>query len=163
VDTYLALIQTAAVVVAMGGIIAALRIATVDRERADQRAVEDRADARAEAERRWTLDLLVALSRNLANPDAMDREESQRKGGERAALIQAIGPDRLPLCWRTFRHEVSEEEIRRIVDDPNEWDVGRCESEVYLLLQQVRDVGVRSSAGLVPPAGPGTNAPADGD
>lgn len=150
-DSYLPIIQAASVVVAIAAVVTALGIATVDRkradqradadrQRADQRAADDRAAARAQAERRWTLDLLVALSGNLSNPDSMDRDESKRKGAERAALIQAIGPDRLPLCSQRFRGDGSLTEIaQRARDDPDASGVIRCEGEVYLLLQAVRD------------------------
>lgn len=46
----------------------ALHIVTADRQRADERTATGRAESRAQAERRWTLDLLVAPSENHAAP-----------------------------------------------------------------------------------------------
>lgn len=71
-DTYRAIVQTAAVVAAVGGLGVALIIAAEDRRSASETANEDRRLARFEAERRHRLDLLIRLSVNLERGGSSD-------------------------------------------------------------------------------------------
>ncbi len=82
----------------------------------------------------------MALSRNLADPGTVDWETVNPLAAERAALVRAIGPERLPLCWQTFGTSTSDE-MRKVRDDPDGWQAGRCEAEVHLHMQDVRDAG----------------------
>ena len=106
-DTYLAVVQTLAVVVAAGGLIIALVIAGKDRRSAEKTAEADRKSAtkaakedrlltRLEAERRHRLDLLIRLSANLERGGSHDLTERQRLGAEERALITALGPEVIP-------------------------------------------------------------------
>lgn len=99
VDTYLAIVQTFAVIAAVAGLLVALRIAKDDRREAARVAAEDRAAARREAERRHRLDLLIRLSVNLEQGGHTDPSERKRMGAESGALITALGPDVLPRAW----------------------------------------------------------------
>jgi hypothetical protein len=134
-DTYLAVVQTVTVVVAVVGIGAALKIAQQDRREAARIAEEDRHESariaeedrqayRHEAERRHTLDLLTRLTMNLERGGSSDSQEVKRMGAEARALQLALGPDRFPafaarnLDWRTraiaYNAEASQEPDWRV-------------------------------------------------
>lgn len=135
-DTYLAVVQTLTVLVAGGGLLAALRIARDDRRQANLIAQDDRAAMRHEAERRHTLDLLVRLVENLERGGSPDSQESKRMGAEAGALITAIGPDLLPRQWAR-RHARIDEARERQADLERKPDWRDNADEAVLALHDV--------------------------
>jgi len=108
----------------------------------------DRREAAAQAQLRWELDLLVRLSVNLEKPDSLDVAESRRLAAERGALLNALGPGRLPLSWDEYRGETLAQAAAfndRAANNPEaKWR--RCANEVVLELDRTRRDG---TAGIV--------------
>jgi hypothetical protein len=136
VDTYLALIQTAAVVAAVAGLIVALRIAQDDRRESARLAREDRAVARREAERRHRLDLLIRLSVNREQGGSTDPAEANRLGAEAAALTSALGPTVVPQAWAR-RGSLDEAKERQKTTPPPERVWRHLADEVAIALDRV--------------------------
>jgi hypothetical protein len=120
-DKYLAVVQTATVLVAVGGLIVALTIASKDRRNANESALRDRKLARWEAERRYRLDLLVRLSTNLNKGGSTDATERQWMGAEAAALTTALGPEVIPNLFAQ-RGDIEEARTEIASLDPKDWN-----------------------------------------
>ena len=135
-ETYLAVVQTAAVLVAVGGLIVALTIASKDRRNANESARLDRELARWEAERRHRLDLLVRLSTNLNKGGSTDASERQWMGAEAAALTTALGPDVIPeLFAQRGDIETARTELAGV--DPRDWSWAQRAASVDLALRDL--------------------------
>lgn len=135
-DTYLAVVQTATVLAAVGGLFVALRIAGDDRREARRIAEEDRATARREAERRHRLDLLLRLSANFEQGGSTDPAERHRMGAEAGALITALGPEVLP---ELFAGRGSIDEAQKQLDSVSveDWDWRHKADAVAIALHRI--------------------------
>jgi len=135
-DKYLAIVQTAAVLVAVGGLIVALTIASKDRRNANESALRDRELARWEAERRHRLDLLVRLSTNLNKGGSTNASERQWMGAEAAALTTALGPEVIP---QLFAQRGDMEDARAEIEaiDPQEWNWAQRAASVDIALHDL--------------------------
>ncbi|GAA1924856.1 hypothetical protein GCM10009737_28210 [Nocardioides lentus] len=155
-------IQSVAVLVAIGGLFAALRIAKADRRAADLRAEKDReeaerratearreeslrsqrADERArwEADRRFRLELLIRLSVNLEHGGSTDAGERKRLGAEASALIAALGPEVLPELHslRGSEEHIAEVQARMAEKGPDRWTWAENAASVAFALQRVQ-------------------------
>lgn len=110
------LIQTAAVVVAVGAAVAALVISWLDRRNARRIAADDRAAALSREKLLLELALLQRLTENLSRGGSSDPQVSKDMGAEALSIIGVIGPDRLPTNWAKRIGE--EGHIRDVMNDP---------------------------------------------
>jgi hypothetical protein len=115
-ESFALLIQTLAVVAAVGASLVALVISALDRRNAREIAAHDRARSIELANLIFERDALLRLSENLARGGSSDKLERARMGAESLAITSAIGPERLPLGWAD-RVDMSEEEIAAFVAD----------------------------------------------
>lgn len=131
-------IQTAAVVVASAGVVAALVIGIWDRRAAEDRARRDRELQRKLAEHQFRTSLLLRLASNVNDPGHTDRKESRQLAAERAALLHSLGPEGLPLTWKTFVGPSPQESHTTAANESvPEWR--RCQAEVAVLVSKARE------------------------
>lgn len=88
---------------AVGAAIVALVIGALDRKAAREIAAEDRRASLEQAKLMFDLEVLLRLSQNLERGGHKDQAISHDMGAEAAALINLIGPDRLPVTWAAKR------------------------------------------------------------
>jgi hypothetical protein len=84
--------------------------------------------ARAAAQHRFDLELLVRLAENLQRGSSNDTQERLRMGADARALIGALGPERLPMSLKKYGAE-SVDELRAMVDDNSREAWHRCALE----------------------------------
>lgn len=94
------LIQTVAVLAAVGAAIVALVISAKDRENARTIAAEDRREALRQAYLLHELNVLGRLAENQNRGGSSDPVESRRLGAEALTLIGLAGPSRIPEQWK---------------------------------------------------------------
>lgn len=131
-------VQVAAVVAAVGAAIVALVISRQDRENARKIAAEDRRAALLQGKLMFELEALLRLSQNLRRGGHTDPVIVQDMGAEAAALIGAIGAERLPMNWDS-RVAKTPEELRQFVDDETKKDWIRRSVEAQLALMAVSE------------------------
>lgn len=90
------LIQTLAVLAAVGASIVALYISKKDRQEALQIADTDRREALRQAHLMFELHTLERLSENRNRAGSIDREEASKMGAEALTLVGLLGPERIP-------------------------------------------------------------------
>jgi hypothetical protein len=135
VETLNLWVQTLVAVAAVAAAIIALAISAKDRQNARVIAAEDRRAALELARLMFDLDVLLRLSQNLERGGHVDPNTSKDMGAEAAALINAIGPDRLPLTWADKRKSTFDE-ARAFMRDENTPAHKRHAIEVLLELQR---------------------------
>ncbi|MCK6210046.1 hypothetical protein KZX45_05755 [Georgenia sp. EYE_87] len=132
-------IQTAVAVAAVAAAIIALVVSAKDRQNAREIAAEDRRAALEHARLMFDLDVLTRLSRNLERGGHDDKSVSRDMGAEAAALINAIGPDRLPVTW-SDRRKASLDDVREWLADEDKFPAWKRDGhEVLLELRRVAD------------------------
>src|SRR5450756_483483 len=96
-------IQTLVAVAAVAAAIVALVVSAKDRENARQIAAEDRRAALEHAKLMFDLDVLLRLSENFERAGHVDKEVAKDMGAEARALLNVLGPERLPQAWADKR------------------------------------------------------------
>ncbi|KUM37699.1 hypothetical protein [Arthrobacter sp. EPSL27] len=92
-------VQVAAVVAAVLAAIIALVVSALDRRNARRIADEDRRAALRQAHMMFELQTLLKLAQNRSRGGHSDTNISKDMGAEWAALVGALGPDRVPINW----------------------------------------------------------------
>ncbi|MEK0155189.1 hypothetical protein [Arthrobacter oryzae] len=131
-------VQVSAVVVAVLASIVALVISALDRRNAQRIAADDRRMAVKQSKLMFELEALTRLSQNLRRGGHTDSQIRQDMGAEAAALIDAIGPERLSRNWEN-RVGLSRAELEKLVDDPSEPEFNRMAVEAHLALETVAE------------------------
>lgn len=129
-------IQTLVAVAAVGAAIIALIVSAKDRENAREIAAKDRRANLEQARLMFDLDALARLSRNLERAGHVDQQVAKDMGAEAAALLNVLGPDRLPRTWADKRKGTLTE-AATAMDDPDLPDWKRDAIEVALELRRV--------------------------
>lgn len=129
-------IQTLVAVAAVGVAIIALIVSAKDRENAREIAAKDRRANLEQARLMFDLDALARLSRNLERAGHVDQQVAKDMGAEAAALLNVLGPDRLPRTWADKRKGTLTE-AATAMDDPDLPDWKRDAIEVALELRRV--------------------------
>jgi len=104
-------IQSAVAIAAVGAAIVALIIAAKDRQNAREIAAEDRRAALEQAKLMFDLEALLRLSQNIERAGHSDQQVSKDMGAEAAAILNLLGPDRLPVTWADKRGSTRDEAI----------------------------------------------------
>lgn len=131
-------IQTLVAVAAVAAAIIALIVSAKDRENARTIAAGDRRAALEHAKLMFDLEALLRLSRNIERAGHVDVDVSKDMGAEAAALLNLIGPDRLPRTWADKRGSTLDE-ARVYMDDPTTPPYKRHAVEVHLELARVAE------------------------
>jgi len=129
-------IQTLVAVAAVGAAIIALVVSAKDRENARQIAAEDRRAALEHAKLMFDLDVLLRLSENFERAGHVDTEIAKDMGAEARALLNALGPERLPQTWADKRGATLDR-AREYAAEPDTPPFKRHEIEVHLELDRV--------------------------
>ena len=129
-------IQTLVAVAAVGAAIIALIVSAKDRENAREIAAKDRRANLEQARLMFDLDALARLSRNLERAGHVDQQVAKDMGAEAAALLNVLGPDRLPRTWADKRKGTLTE-AATAMDDPDLPDWKKDAIEVALELRRV--------------------------
>lgn len=95
-------VQVAAVVAAVVAAIIALVVSALDRRNARRIADEDRRAALRQAHMMFELQALLRLAQNTSRGGHSDSDISKDMGAEWAALVGALGPDRVPISWASL-------------------------------------------------------------
>ena len=131
-------IQAAVAVAAVGAAIIALIVSAKDRHNARQIAAEDRRAGLEHARLMFDLEVLLRLSQNLERGGHTDQAVSKDMGAEAAALLNALGPNRLPGAWSNQRGGTLEE-ARAELENGAEPQWVKDKIEVALELRRVSD------------------------
>lgn len=129
-------VQTAAVVVAVGASIVALVVSALDRRNARSIAAKDRELAVRQAKLMFELESLLRLGQIRRRGGHIDKDKSKDMGAEAAALVGAIGAERLPKNW-LGAVERDDAGLRAFVDDESNQEWQRKAVEVQLALNAV--------------------------
>ncbi|TAP25925.1 hypothetical protein [Arthrobacter sp. S41] len=129
-------VQAAAVVVAVGASIVALIVSALDRRNARSIAAKDRELAVRQATLMFELESLLRLGQLRRRGGHVDKEKSTDMGAEAAALVGALGAERLPKNWlgAVDRDDAG---LRAFVDDESNEEWKRKAVEVQLALNAV--------------------------
>lgn len=132
-------------IVAIGAAITALVVRLLDRRAARGIAAEDRRVALEQAKLMFDLEALLRLSQNIERGGHTDGQIGLDMGAEAAAILNLIGPERLPKTWAVYRRATLAE-AREIAEceDTAAW---KCNAiEVHLELDRVaREIESRVS------------------
>ncbi|HXH36903.1 MAG TPA: hypothetical protein VNJ54_21180 [Plantibacter sp.] len=109
------LIQTLAVLAAVGAAIVALVISAKDRRNARQIAADDRREALRQAHLLFELEHLVRLSQNNNRGGSTDPIERKQLGAEALTMIGALGETRVPSQWN--RRVGNDEKLQAAMTD----------------------------------------------
>lgn len=131
-------VQVAAVVAAVGASLVALAISAMDRRNSRRIADEDRRAALRQAHLMFELEALVKLSQNLSRGGHTDQSIVMDIAAERAALVGALGSERVPRSWATHVEETPEELRAMIVDESTDFVLAHS-IEAHLALTEVAD------------------------
>lgn len=129
-------VQVAAVVAAVLASIVALAVSAMDRRNSRRIADEDRRAALKQAHLMFELQALVKLSQNLSRGGHSDPNIVQDMAAERAALVGALGPERIPRNWGTHVEETPEELRAMIADESTDFVLAHS-IEAHLALTEV--------------------------
>ncbi|WP_431278250.1 hypothetical protein [Leifsonia poae] len=137
------IIQIAVVIAAVGSSIIALCIAAKDRRAAAEEASRERKFQSLRGE----LDLAMRLLTNTSRGGSTDPLERARLGAEQMALVGLLGEKRIPRLWKR-RMNVTDEALRKMLDDPQEKDFKKWEYESLLAVNEiVRELSALEGAG----------------
>jgi hypothetical protein len=115
-------VQVAAVVAAVLAAIIALVVSALDRRNARRIADEDRRAALKQAHMMFELQALQRLAQNTTRGGHIDSNISKDMGAEWAALVGAIGPERVPINWASLVDLPPEEIEAKLADGSTpEW------------------------------------------
>ena len=129
-------VQAAAVVVAVGASIVALIVSALDRRNARSIAAKDRELAVRHAKLMFELESLLRLGQIRRRGGHVDKEKSKDMGAEAAALVGALGAERLPKNW-LGAVERDDAGLRAFLDDESNEEWQRKAVEVQLALNAV--------------------------
>ncbi|CAN5380292.1 hypothetical protein BH09ACT6_BH09ACT6_18650 [soil metagenome] len=129
------IIQTAAVVAAVGAAIVALVISAKDRQTARDIAVDDRREALRQAHLMFELDALGRLAENRNRGGSADPQESSKLGAEALTLVGLIGPERIPAQWEHAQGD--DGRLRKAWSDPAMPDFKKNAIETQLAVNTV--------------------------
>lgn len=129
-------VQAGAVVVAVAAAIVALVISGLDRRNARRIAAEDRRAALEHSQLIFEQTELLRLLQNLRRGGHSDPDAIKDMGAEAAAIIGAIGPERLPSNWDA-RIAKNADELRELMADEKEPGWLRRSVEVQIALNDV--------------------------
>lgn len=101
--------QAAVAVAAVAAAIIALVVSHKERATMKAIAAEDRRAALERSKLLFDLDILIRLSQNLERAGHSDQAVSRDMGAEASALLNYLGPDRLPLTWAHKRKNTLDE------------------------------------------------------
>lgn len=115
-------VQVAAVVAAVVAATIALVVSALDRRNARRIADEDRRAALRQAHMMFELQALLRLAQNTSRGGHSDTNISKDMGAEWAALVGALGPDRVPISWAKLVDLPPEGVKAKLTDDGTpEW------------------------------------------
>jgi len=135
---------------AVGAAVVALVIGALDRRTVREIAAEDRRASLEHAKLMFDLEALLRLSQNLERGGHTDSTVSKDMGAEAAALVNLIGPERLPVTWAAKRGSTLDEarEFAAREDTP---PFKKHSIEVHLELdrvaQRIRELAERNPSG----------------
>lgn len=95
--------QSAVAIAAVAAAIIALAVSHKERATMRTIAAEDRIAALEQAKLMFDLDVLLRLSHNIERAGHVDPTISKDMGAEARALLNVLGPDRLPQTWEDKR------------------------------------------------------------
>lgn len=107
-------IQTVAVIVALGAAIVALVLSAKDRATAREIAANEREQAKLLFE----MEQLLRLLENRNRGGSSDKQEASRLGSEALTLVGMLGPDLLPVQWAR-QVEKDDEGLRAVAAEPD--------------------------------------------
>jgi hypothetical protein len=138
-------VQVAAVVAAVVAAIIALVVSALDRRNARRIADEDRRAALRQAHMMFELQSLVKLSQNSTRGGHTDSNISKDMAAEWAALVGALGPERVPVNWAKLVIR-SRRELEGMVEDDKTSEHLKQSLEAHLALTAVAEEIRRENA-----------------
>jgi len=131
------LILLGAVLVAIAAAVVALVIGALDRRNAREIADKDRRAAARQAQLLFEQQELLRLLQNARQGGSTDPVVRAQLGGEAAGIIGLIGPDRLPMNWKSRVTGDEELDLAEFVNDPARPEWQRRSVEIQLLLNDI--------------------------